>query len=341
MMSDTLQQFASERYIMISRWWIWQKERFPGSVADPSVRVWDRHIGAYVAEPVYSGKLLHFLFRHPVGRTLMHHILSRKLLNKLITAWKKTACSRSAIAPFIARYSINSSEFVQPPESFMSFAEFFARELKPEARPVDTSDHTLVAPCDGQLQWMVHPLADDTAFNVKGWRYNLPQLLGDQDAATSFAGGALLGIYLAPFDYHRFCYPCDGRVIWQRRLGNRYFSVNEASVAAGFRPFDRNHRRCTILDRKNKIWAMIEISGFYAGRISNLDSPDALKVKGRMKGCFELGGSFIALAFSSGFLEMDDDIVQHLAAGTTVRVRMGERIGTFLSGVSNAVNEAQ
>ena len=108
-------------------------------------------------------------------------------------------------------------------DSFTSFADFFVRELRPETRPIAGGDDTVVAPCDGRIEWMVSELAADTAFQVKGQRFTLPEVFADEDLARGFIGGSIVGIYLAPFDYHRFCYPCGGRVKFRRRVGNRCF----------------------------------------------------------------------------------------------------------------------
>ena len=74
---------------------------------------------------------------------------------------------------------------------------------------------------------------------------------------------------------------------------------------------------------------MIEIAGFYAGRIVELDGPELDKEKGSMKGYFDSGGSFILLVFQEDCLVVDQDVKKHLSTGMPVRVKLGERIGTL------------
>ena len=75
---------------------------------------------------------------------------------------------------------------------------------------------------------------------------------------------------------------------------------------------------------------MVEVAGFYAGRIVDLEEPEGTKAKGEMKGFFDIGGSFILLVFPAGRLLPDHDISEHLAQGIPVRVKLGERIGSLL-----------
>jgi phosphatidylserine decarboxylase len=293
------------------------------------IPVWNRRDGKARTEPVYRAGMLHFLFENPLGRLAMHTLLPTKPFNNLITARQRGPRSRSEIMPFIGRYQIDISEFVQPVPSFASFADFFIRELRPDARPIAAGKDTIVAPCDGRIQWWRPALDAGTSFEVKGITFTLGRLLDNDPLAASFAGGSLLGIYLSPCDYHRFCYPADGELITRSRLGNRYFSVNAGSFAAGFRAFDCNVRQSTVLARGPQRWAMIEIAGFYAGGIVNLDAGREARTTGMMKGYFRLGGSFIVLAFQAGAVRLDQDILDTLASSTEVRVRLGEKIGVF------------
>lgn len=294
-----------------------------------TVSVWDRRRGETRAEPVFRGGTLRFLFRNPIGRLAMRTLLSTKWFNHLLTRRQRSPRSRCEISPFIDRYKIDASEFVEPVASFRSFADFFIRELRPESRPIASVSDVVVAPSDGRIQWVFPALREDAAFEVKGTSYTLGQLVGDVDLAKSFAGGTLLGIYLSPFDYHRFCYPGEGQLISQRRLGRRYYSVNARSLAAGFRVFDHNVRQSTVLSRGDHSWAMVEVAGFYAGGIVNLDDAAPGKTRGMMKGYFQLGGSFIVLAFQAGAIRLDQDILEMVAGSIEVRIRLGERIGAF------------
>ena len=294
-----------------------------------NVPVWDRRSGEARTEPVYRAGTLRFLFRNPLGRLAMRTLLSTKPFNNLITARQRSPRSRREILPFIERHQIDVSEFARPVSSFISFADFFIRELRPETRPIAAEKDVIVAPCDGRIQWLIPSLAATAAFEIKGETYTLGRLAGDDELAASLAGGTMLGIYLSPFDYHRFCYPADGELTTRHRLGNRYYSVNAESLAAGFRAFDWNVRQSTVLARGPNSWAMVEVAGFYAGGIVNLDVEGRNKSKGMMKGYFQLGGSFIVLAFQAGAVRLDPDIIATLARGTEVRVRLGERIGVF------------
>ena len=291
------------------------------------VEVWVREKDEYREDPVYRAGALRFLFQNPIGRFLMAVIGSRRWFNRLLTSGKYSPRSKSEIEPFIREHRIDVSEFVKTVDSFGSFAEFFNRELRPETRPIDEGPSSVISPCDGVLQWAIPSVAEDTRFEVKGYSFTLIRLMDSTAEARKFIGGELLGFYLAPFDYHRYCYPFDGELISRRRIGDRYFSVNEKSIEGGFPVFDRNIRISSVFESRSFEWAMIEIAGFYVGSIEAFDAPRI--AKGLMKGAFQLGGSFIVLAFEAGAFRLYEDISDHLAQNQPVRLKLGERIGEF------------
>ena len=71
---------------------------------------------------------------------------------------------------------------------FKSVHDYFTRELKVGARPVDKGPRTLVAPCDGHIV-ASGCIASGQLLQVKGSRYALSELLCDHDLAKEFEGG--------------------------------------------------------------------------------------------------------------------------------------------------------
>lgn len=90
---------------------------------------------------------------------------------------------------------------------YATFGDFFARHLRPGARPI--ADEDLVAPCDGVVA-AAGPIAGDTLVQAKGLDYTVGDLVVDEALAAALRDGQFVTIYLSPRDYHRVHAPFAG-----------------------------------------------------------------------------------------------------------------------------------
>jgi len=128
------------------------------------------------------------------------------------------------------------------PEDFATFNEFFVRELKDGARPVDPNPTAIVSPADGTLS-QAGTLRGSLILQAKGLDYSLEDLLAaDIDKAREFSGGAFATIYLAPYNYHRVHAPMDGELVAAHYVPGDLFSVNSKTAAHVPGLFSRNER---------------------------------------------------------------------------------------------------
>ncbi len=128
------------------------------------------------------------------------------------------------------------------PEDFRTFNEFFIRELKDGARPVDPNPAAIVSPADGTLS-QAGTLRGNLILQAKGIDYSLEDLLAaDVDKAREFSGGAFATIYLAPYNYHRVHAPTDGELVAAHYVPGDLFSVNSKTAAHVPGLFSRNER---------------------------------------------------------------------------------------------------
>jgi len=111
---------------------------------------------------------------------------------------------------FARAVSARLDEAGAPLPEYRSFGDFFARTLKPGARPVDAA--AIVAPCDGVIA-AAGPVVDGMLVQAKGIDYSLAELLTVPSLAAALAGGEFATVYLSPKDYHRVHAPCDGEVV--------------------------------------------------------------------------------------------------------------------------------
>ncbi|KAL8589455.1 hypothetical protein ACOMHN_061666 [Nucella lapillus] len=134
---------------------------------------------------------------------------------------------------------------VEDLKHYRNLGEFFRRELKPDARPVD-DHHALTSPSDGKVLHFGR-VEKGVVEQVKGVTYSLWGFLGPatwRDGQVSDASQVSdeeyqgqLGlkpdhdlyhciIYLAPGDYHRFHSPAQWSVTQRRHFPGDLLSVN-------------------------------------------------------------------------------------------------------------------
>ena len=65
---------------------------------------------------------------------------------------------------------------------------------------------------------------------MKGQTLSLTKLLGNHNLASVFKGGSMIISRLAPVDYHRFHFPCDGYIRKITKVNGSLFSVNPIAL---------------------------------------------------------------------------------------------------------------
>ncbi len=153
------------------------------------------------------------------------------------------AVKDALIRGFLKLYDVRLDEVRgRVPGDFATFNDFFIRELKDGARPVDPGPNTIVAPADGTLS-QAGTLRGNRLLQAKGIDYTLEELLAaDLDDARAFDGGEFATIYLAPYNYHRVHAPVAGELVAAHYVPGDLFSVNGATAAYVPGLFSRNER---------------------------------------------------------------------------------------------------
>lgn len=291
------------------------------------IKYWDRKENKIVESQIFKETFVIFLNKHPLGRFLMKTILPIKFISTLLAIPKHLKRSKKEILPFIKQYGMDKNEFEKDIDEYTSFADFFIRKLKPEARPVDKTQNALVSPCDSQLT-LFENIGPDTSFTIKDSKFKLSTLLRDSELAKTFQNGSLAIFYLAPQDYHRYHYPFTGKLESIKRIGKVLYFVSPIALNSGFRPFDVNIRDISIMSTKDiqKI-LMIELGAVYVGRMEHTNVSLGEKKVGDEKGYFGLGASTIVLVFPEAKVIWDTDIIEMNNKGIPCKVKQGEKIG--------------
>lgn len=293
------------------------------------VEYFDRYEGCVNAEEIYGESSLRWAYETRAGRLTVEAFVKRALFSRFYGWSMSRRRTRAMVAEFIETYGIDPEEFLKKPESFESFNAFFIRKLKPEARPIDPADDSIVFPADGRHLGFSDLSKVDAIF-AKGQRFDLEGLLGDADLAKWYADGTAVISRLCPVDYHRFHF-CAGGVAGTPRLINGVlYSVNPIALRRNIGILAENKRVVTMLEteRLGEV-AILEIGATNVGSIVQTSSPGPV-TKGEEKGYFEFGGSMTMLLFEPGRIRLADDLLEQSSEGRELYARMGDRLGESL-----------
>ncbi len=178
-----------------------------------------------------------------------------------------SALVQRAIRSFVRVYDVELEEAIVPAEGFRSFDAFFTRALKPGARIVDQRPEVVVSPADGRIEDLGR-IEARSRFLVKGYEYEVGELLGAPEEAELFRGGTFFIVYLSPRDYHRVHAPVDGRVARARHVGGTLYPVNSIGLRHVPKLFARNERVVTVQASRFGPVATVMVGAIGVGRIS-------------------------------------------------------------------------
>ena len=187
---------------------------------------------------------------------------------------------RWGIHTFARVYDVDMGEAVVPPEGYRSFDAFFTRALRPGMRAVDMRDDVVVSPADGRVEDL-GTIERNAKFMVKGFEYEVGELLGAPEEAARFQGGTFFIVYLSPRDYHRVHAPVDGRVRRVRHVDGTLYPVNNIGLTYVPKLFARNERVVTVQSSRFGETATIMVGAIGVGRISMSFDPRIVTNRGQ------------------------------------------------------------
>lgn len=284
----------------------------------------DRASGALCREMVYGDDFLRFLYGGGRVATVFRDLLSKNpYFSRLMGLLMKSSFSQRKIAPFIEKYGIDSSEFLDPIESFSSFNDFFIRKLKPSARPIDSDPASLIIPADGRYLFF-EEVGD---FAVKGQTFDIATFLGDASLAERYRRGAMAIARLAPVDYHRFHFPAASVPSEWRQINGAYFSVNPIAIKRNLSIFWENKRVVTELVTEHFGTILyVEVGATSVGTICQSYRPGRRAERGEEKGYFSFGGSTIVLFIEEGRVAFCKELLEASKRGVEIRCLLGQRM---------------
>ena len=244
--------------------------------------------------------------------------------------------SKELVAKWMNELGSKMNDYIIPKGGYISFNQFFARELKCGKRPVSgvDDDSVVVSPADAVINMIEDNLSVDTPINVKTQKLNVRQLLNQSELAVHFEGGTAVSCILMPNVYHRYHAPVSGLVVESDEdVAGNYFGIdnfpkliNGGNVGYGYdySVFEHFRRGYMIIKtEKYGYVAMIPVglntiaSVVFEEKFKKVTPENAIEIcKGDEVGYFQYGGSLNILLFEKGCFP-------------AVRIPQGQIIGTL------------
>ena len=135
-----------------------------------------------------------------------------------------TPASAAYLDEFIARPNYKMEDYFAGPSGWLTFNQFFAREVRPGRRPIAEpyDDKVIVAPADAVYmgQW---PIDENSTITAKGLEWRIDELLGDSSLSDAFKGGTYTHSFLYIDDYHRYHVPVAGTIREVRNISGKVY----------------------------------------------------------------------------------------------------------------------
>ncbi|PLB51486.1 phosphatidylserine decarboxylase-related protein [Aspergillus steynii IBT 23096] len=234
-------------------------------------------------------------------------------------------------------------DYIEPEGGWKSFNEFFARQIKPDRRPIAEKETppTIVSPVDCGFagSW---PVDDTGRVTFKGIPWEMTELLQDSQYADEFKGGTFMHFFLTTTNYHRQHAPVSGQVLEAKTIqGQVFLEVTPAEGSLESRRKSKptgssliavdgegfqwcQTRGLVVLDTPVGLVAVLPVGMSQVSSVRfTVREGDELR-KGDEMSFFQFGGSDVVLVFQqSSHVETFVDPDQPL--------KMGERIGRSMA----------
>lgn len=205
--------------------------------------------------------------------TTLQQLVPQQQLSKVagrLAASRHPYVKRTFIRSFAKAYHISLDDYErQSLNAYESFNDFFTRELKDDARPIDTTVNGIVSPADGIIS-QLGQIEDHKLLQAKGRHYDVGQLLADSEDGSYFADGSFATVYLAPSNYHRVHMPFKGKLTKTRYVPGTLFSVNNTTAANVPDLFARNERLVCLFDTKYGKAAVVMVGAMIVAGIETV-----------------------------------------------------------------------
>ncbi|MBT3668039.1 MAG: phosphatidylserine decarboxylase [Opitutae bacterium] len=287
----------------------------------------NRETGCIETEKVYGGNWLSFIYGTPLGKLSLWAAIQRSWFSKWYGRKMDSIKSKEKILPFISEFNLDENEFLKKSSEFESFNDFFSRELKENARPINQSVDSVVFPADGR-HIGIQNLSKVERIFVKGQKFDLDALFQSEELAKGYKGGSMVISRLCPVDYHRFHFPISGTASESKLINGSLFSVNPIALRKNIGIFWQNKRYLSFI-RNSAVGnvACFLVGATCVGSVKISAQVPAQVKKGEEMGYFRFGGSSVLTLYEKGTIKLAGDLLDSTASGMELYAKMGEPLG--------------
>ncbi|MEP5766350.1 MAG: phosphatidylserine decarboxylase [Halieaceae bacterium] len=231
-------------------------------------------------------------------------------------AFLDTPASAAGIPSFASMPNYNIDDYFVGPSGWLTFNQFFAREMRPGKRPVAAArdDKVIVSPADAVFMgtW---PIDDNSNITVKGANWEIAELLAGSPYEDAFKGGIYTHSFLYIDDYHRYHLPVAGTVKEIRNISGRVYMDVSRNADGSFDVVDgdtyqfNQERGLVVVDSPELgLVAILPIGMSYVSSVNLTPEVGAQLRKGDPFGYFLFGGSDIVMLFQDANISLDAEV---------------------------------
>lgn len=237
-----------------------------------------------------------------------------------------TPASAKGIETFLNDPTYNMDDYFVGPSGWLTYNQFFAREVKPGARPIDglRDDTVVVSPADSvpQGHWEIDSRNEVV---IKGITASIKGLLANSKYADDFVGGTYMHSFLNVNDYHRLHTSVAGKVLEVRDIpGKIALDVyREPTGKINFRngnTYQFTQARGLIILESETLGkvAILPIGMAQVSSVTMTAEAGAQLAKGEEFGFFQFGGSDIVMVFQKDKFELIGKVGTHYKQGQAI-----------------------
>jgi phosphatidylserine decarboxylase len=234
--------------------------------------------------------------------------------------------SVGGLQTFYADPAMKLDDYYVAPSGWLTFNQFFAREIKPGKRPIaGLGDlETVVSPADSVYKG-VFPITENATLEVKGISHKISDLLQDSEHGHRFKGGLFTHYFLSITDYHRFHVPFAGTVVEKKFVpGFAYIGVFKRPDGSTYltdgQSYQFKQQRGVVVMKTDEL-GYVAILPIGMGPVSSVElTPDvgATLHKGEELGFFQFGGSDVIVLFQKDAVNITAEPGKHYLQGQAI-----------------------
>jgi phosphatidylserine decarboxylase len=237
-----------------------------------------------------------------------------------------TPASAAGVPSYTVLPNFHIDDYFVEPSGWLTFNQFFAREVKPGKRPIAEpgNDKVIVSPADSVFAgaWDIDA---NSKVTVKGFTWPIAKLLDGSPYQDAFKNGTYTHSFLNVDDYHRYHVPVAGEIKEVRKIQGRVY-LNLIRKADGRLQiidgdtYQYNQERGLIIIDSPEV-GLVAVLPIGMGTVSSVNlTPEvgARLQKGDEFGFFMFGGSDIVMLFQNKKVVIDAEVGRKYLQGQRI-----------------------